>query len=174
MPVSFRCPLCGEEHETSGLRMRCPNRKRAREAGGDVALTLSNLEAAARRTRWEMHYLRDVTAIGIPAPEREFRFHPTRQWRFDFAWPASLFAVEVEGLVPRFGRDGEERQGRHQTIQGAQGDLEKYAEAVLLGWRILRVSQKDVESGRARLWTERAFAAGLILAPAPVPAAARK
>ena len=164
-PIAFLCPLCGEEHEASGLRMRCPNKRRGREAGGDVALELANLEAAARRVRWEMHFLRDVTAAGLPAPEREYRFHPERQWRLDFAWPASLFAVEVEGLVPAHGPDGEERKGRHQTLQGAQEDIVKYAEAVLLGWRLLRVSQADVKSGRARVWAERAFAAGLIRRP---------
>jgi hypothetical protein len=142
--------------------MRCPNRRRAREAGGDVAATVANLEAAARRVRWELHYLRDITAVGIPAPQREYRFHPVRQWRFDFAWPSALFYAEVEGLVPRFGRDGEERRGRHQTIDGMQEDLVKYAEAAVLGWRGLRVSQADVKSGRARLWTETAWRGGLI------------
>lgn len=127
-----------------------------------MANELARLEAKARRERWELEYLRDITAIGVPAPQREFRFHPVRQWRFDFAWPASLFAAEVEGLVPRHGRGGEERHGRHQTIGGMQEDLVKYAEAVLLGWRLLRVSQADVKSGRARLWTERAWRSGLI------------
>lgn len=162
MPVSFLCPLCGKTHEASGLRMRCPNRKRGREAGGDVAANVSALESAARRVRWELHYLRDITAVGIPAPQREFRFHPVRQWRFDFAWPPSLFAVEVEGLVPSRGPDGEERKGRHQTIGGAQEDIVKYASATVLGWRVLRVSQADVKSGQARVWTETAFRAGLI------------
>ncbi len=162
MPVSFRCPLCGEEHETSGLRMRCPNRKRARKAGGDVANELARLEAKARRERWEMQYLRDITALGVPAPKPQYRFHPVRLWRLDFAWPSSLFYAEVEGLVPRFGRDGEERRGRHQTIDGMQEDIVKYAEATILGWRGLRVSQADVQSGRARLWTETAWRSGLI------------
>ena len=30
-------------------------------------------------------------------PEREYRFHPIRRWRFDFAWPDQLIAVEVDG-----------------------------------------------------------------------------
>lgn len=28
---------------------------------------------------------------------REHRFHPTRRWRFDFAWPDEKVALEVEG-----------------------------------------------------------------------------
>lgn len=33
------------------------------------------------------------------ACEREFRFHPTRRWRFDFAWQPEKLAVEVEGGI---------------------------------------------------------------------------
>ena len=29
--------------------------------------------------------------------EREFPFHPTREWRFDFAIPQAHVAIEVEG-----------------------------------------------------------------------------
>ena len=46
----------------------------------------------------------------IPPPQREYRFHPERKWRFDFAWPERRFAVEIEGITPG--------QGRHQTIKG--------------------------------------------------------
>ena len=35
----------------------------------------------------------------IPAPRRNFRFHPKRMWRFDFAWPSKMLAVEVEGAI---------------------------------------------------------------------------
>ena len=30
-------------------------------------------------------------------PQREYRFDDVRKWRFDFAWPSLMFAVEVEG-----------------------------------------------------------------------------
>jgi hypothetical protein len=38
-----------------------------------------------------------IQAAGLPTPEREHRFHETRQWRMDFAWPEALVALEVEG-----------------------------------------------------------------------------
>ena len=31
--------------------------------------------------------------------EREFPFHPTREWRFDFAIPQAHVAIEVEGCL---------------------------------------------------------------------------
>ena len=37
--------------------------------------------------------------LNLPAPVPEFRFHPERKWRFDFAWPEHKIAVEQEGGV---------------------------------------------------------------------------
>lgn len=64
-------------------------------------------------------------------PEREFRFHPSRKWRFDFAWPSRFVAVEIEGNA--WGVKG---GGRHMQ----DGDMEKYNAAAVLSWRVLRFS----------------------------------
>jgi very-short-patch-repair endonuclease len=74
-------------------------------------------------------------------PEVEYRFHDTRQWRFDFAWPDYLLAVEVEG--------GQWVNGRHQRGQGFEDDCEKYNEAALDGWCVLRFTGGMVKDGRA-------------------------
>jgi very-short-patch-repair endonuclease len=81
---------------------------------------------------------------------REVTFHPTRKWRFDFTVPAHKLAIEVEG-VTSYGKNknGTMKLGRHQTAKGMEGDLEKYEEAMRLGWSIYRCSQKMVKSGRA-------------------------
>ncbi|TXH46168.1 MAG: hypothetical protein E6Q97_30155 [Desulfurellales bacterium] len=68
---------------------------------------------------------------GVLPPEREFRFHYARKWRFDFAWPSRSVAVEVEGNAWHV-RGG----GRHMRDE----DLEKYNAAAMAGWRILRFS----------------------------------
>jgi hypothetical protein len=68
-------------------------------------------------------------AAGVPAPLVEFRFHPKRKWRFDYAWPSHRVALEVEG--------GIWTNGRHTRGAGARADLEKYSEAAILGWRIV-------------------------------------
>lgn len=70
---------------------------------------------------------------GIPV-EREFKFHPTRGWRFDFAWPGPRLALEVEGV------------GRHQTNDGFRKDSEKYNTANLYGWTVFRVPACDMHS----------------------------
>ena len=74
----------------------------------------------------------NLLAPDAPAPEVEYRFHPVRRWRFDFAWPVSKVAVELDG--------GTWTQGRHTRGAGYRGDCEKLNAAALLGWRVFRVT----------------------------------
>jgi very-short-patch-repair endonuclease len=67
-----------------------------------------------------------------------------RRWRFDFAWPDRKVALEVEG--------GVWISGRHTRAAGYINDTEKYNEAVLLGWRVLRVTRPHIDSGQALQW----------------------
>ena len=90
---------------------------------------------------------------GLPEPVPEHPFHPARKWRFDLAWPGLMLAVEYEGVV--YGG-----AGRHQRARGLADDCEKYAEALLLGWRVLRVTHRQVDSGMAVEWVRRAMGAG--------------
>ena len=85
-----------------------------------------------------------IKSVRLPEPEREFRFHPVRKWRFDFAWPAYMLAVEIEG--------GVFVTGRHSRGLGMLADMEKAATAMLMGWRVLRVGGKHVKSGAALGW----------------------
>lgn len=84
-------------------------------------------------------------------PEREVSFAKPRRWRFDFAWPARKVAVEVEG--------GTWVQGRHTRGASFEADCEKYAEAAILGWIVLRVTGAMVRDGRAFELLERALEA---------------
>lgn len=71
-------------------------------------------------------------AHGLPAPVAEHRFHATRRWRFDYAWPDHKLALEVEG--------GAWTGGRHTRGAGFVKDIEKYNAATLAGWRVLRTT----------------------------------
>ena len=77
----------------------------------------------------------------IAEPVPEFRFHPSRKWRFDYAFPLHMLAVEIEG--------GLWTNGRHSRGQGAIADLEKYSEAAILGWRILYATPQELDNGIA-------------------------
>lgn len=74
-----------------------------------------------------------------PIPEREYRFHPERKWRFDFAFPQSKVAVEVDGGQFAF------RGGRHAT----DADREKLNTAAAMGWRIIRFSPAQLKKDPA-------------------------
>lgn len=87
---------------------------------------------------------------GLQTPVTEFTFAPPRKWRFDFAWPERLLALEVEG--------GTWVSGRHTRGAGFEADLEKYNEAALAGWKVLRVTPDMIDDGRALAVVVRALA----------------
>lgn len=74
--------------------------------------------------------------MGIPMPEMEYAFHPTRKFRWDFCWPDHRLALECEG--------GVWSGGRHGRGSGIKKDMEKQTEAAMLGWRILRFVPDDL------------------------------
>ncbi len=90
-----------------------------------------------------------IKAVGLPEPEREYRFHPVRRWRFDMAWENDQVAVEVEG--------GVWVRGRHNRGSGFIKDCEKYNEAALMGWIVLRFPSPMIKSGEAVNMIERAL-----------------
>lgn len=68
--------------------------------------------------------------------EAEYRFHPIRKWRFDYACPQFKIAIEQEG--------GIWTKGRHLTGKGFLADMEKYNEATVMGWHLLRYAPNQM------------------------------
>lgn len=97
--------------------------------------------------RMALTFDRQCQLAGLPVPVAEYRFHPSRRWRFDYAWPDRSIAVEVDGAVFT--------GGRHTRGSGYEKDLEKLNEAICLGWQVVRVSTGMVRDGRALAWVER-------------------
>lgn len=81
--------------------------------------------------------------LGVPAPDREFVFAwgSRRQWRFDFAWPALKWAVEVDG--------GIWTRGRHCRPLGFRADCEKLRAATIAGWKVLRYTETEIRNKKA-------------------------
>ena len=86
-------------------------------------------------SRLEQRFLLYWQSLGGPVLEREYRFHPTRKWRADFAHVESRTLIEVEGGIYIAGG------GRHNRAAGFLADLEKYLEAALAGWRVVRLAE---------------------------------
>jgi very-short-patch-repair endonuclease len=87
----------------------------------------------------------------LTIPVAEYRFHPTRKWRFDFAWPTERLAVEVNGGA--FASGG----GRHTRGAGFRSDAEKLSEAAILGWRVIHVLPEQIRNGLAVELVRRAL-----------------
>ena len=66
------------------------------------------------------------------APVEEYQFHKNRKWRFDYAFPVFMVAVEMEG--------GVYTGGRHVRGKGYTNDVKKYNAAAAIGWRIIRMT----------------------------------
>lgn len=96
---------------------------------------------------------RQISWAGLPEPAEEVRFHPERKWRFDLAFPDLKVAVEYEG-----GTWGA-ALSRHTTAQGFRGDAEKYAEAAIAGWIVVRVTADMVRDGLGASLIRRAVEA---------------
>lgn len=87
-------------------------------------------------SRLERRFALYWNSIGGPTLEREFRFHPQRKWRADFAHLESRTLIEIEG--------GIYIQGRHNRAAGFIADAEKYIEAFLAGWNVVRVISAQI------------------------------
>lgn len=94
-----------------------------------------------------------VNDVGLPPATPEYLFHSVRKWKLDRAWVPQKIAVEIEGGTWKAGGS------RHSRGQGFEDDCEKYAEAICLGWTILRVTTNQIIRGEALTWLRRIFRA---------------
>jgi very-short-patch-repair endonuclease len=90
-------------------------------------------------TDLEAAMLYNLRVAGLPEPEREYKFHPTRKWRFDFAYPERKIAIEAEGGV---WTNGGHNRGKIYT-----SNCEKYNAAALMGWCVLRYTTDMIAAG---------------------------
>lgn len=96
-----------------------------------------------------------IGGVGLPAPVEEYRFHATRRWRLDLAWPDLKVAVEVEGGVWMQTETG--RGKGHAHPKRFLQDMDKYNAAALDGWRVFRVTPQQVNNGKALALVEKIF-----------------
>jgi len=89
----------------------------------------------SRRVFFEALYWR---GLGGPELKRVFRSHVERQWRADFAHVESRTLIEIKGGLYVEGG------GRHNRSAGFIADAEKYLEAALDGWRVLRLTEFQI------------------------------
>lgn len=107
-------------------------------------------EAKAKREKLEKAFELQLRAEKI-FYDREFEFDPLRKWRADFyvETDCNHILVELEG--------GVYTTGRHVRGAGYEADIEKYNEALLAGYTLLRGTAKHIKSGKLLEWVKRAM-----------------
>ena len=86
-----------------------------------------------------------MKSVGIEFT-RQYRFAPPRRWTADFMLDGGVL-IEVEGGA---------WSGGHKRGHAADTDYEKFNEATLAGWTVLRFSTAMVDAGIALATIERA------------------
>ena len=99
------------------------------DAGKPKPKTVKKL---SRQKEWLTKELKDWGIINSLVLETEYRFFEPRKWRFDWAYPQRMIAVEYEGIFSK--------KSRHTTITGFTGDTDKYSKAAVMGWKVVRVT----------------------------------
>lgn len=77
-----------------------------------------------------------LVLLNAPPFVKEYRFHPGRRWRFDYAWPNRRVAVELHGATWA--------QGRHVRGNGFREDREKINAAQAAGWRVFELTKEMI------------------------------
>lgn len=114
-----------------------------------MAKAKANKRGTSKASGYEAAIVAYCRSRGYPEPEPEFRFHPSRKWRLDFAWPEEHLAVEVHGAVWN--------QGRHTRGKGFTEDREKMNEAALAGWCVLELTTQQITAGHLWDYLDRWF-----------------
>lgn len=102
----------------------------------------------------ELLLAKHLKELGISF-EREWRFHPQRKWRFDFALctvnrdiPTS-YAIEIDG--------GIWTNGRHTRGKGFEADLRKLNEALRFGWNVIRFTPNMIARAEDKVFLAELF-----------------
>lgn len=105
--------------------------------------------AASRLKHFQIHelFMTQCAERNLPVPEREARFHPIRKYRADFLFRQHNLIVEIDG--------GVFNMGAHTRGAGYTRDRERDAEAMILGFKTLRVTPEMVYDQRAINYTTR-------------------
>lgn len=100
-------------------------------------------------------FYNQIKESGLPEPNRQFKFHPKRRWRADFGWNCEYNGRKVRLIAEVEG--GIFIGGRHTHPIGFTKDVEKYDEAEILGYKVIRVTSGMVRDGRGLDFLKRAF-----------------
>lgn len=98
----------------------------------------------SERTKLERSLERKIAEAGLPEPQTQYLWaRPERLYRADFAWPEAMVLAEVQGGI--WAAD----PGRHNRGSGYERDCERDNLAAILGWKLLRFTERLIKDGIA-------------------------
>lgn len=125
-----------------------------RDGGSDVvdAYHRSCGQKISREVKrdYKAEFEQQLDLVGIKF-DREMPLLRTRKWRADWRVKGTSVLIEFEGGL--FAK----RKAGHSSVSGILRDIEKYNEATLAGWFVIRITPKHVTSGQALRWVEAAI-----------------
>jgi hypothetical protein len=119
--------------------------KQAKELG--IVAKPKNLKRSTVKSSGGVLFKAACEAHGLPEPIAEYKFCEGRKWRADWCFKSLGVLVEIDG--------GSFIGGRHTRGAGFEEDIKKHAEAICLGWSVLRVTPIMVKNGRLFEWLKR-------------------
>ena len=97
----------------------------------------------------EERFAFQIKAYELPEPKRQFKFHSSRKFLADFAWPEFRLIVEINGGTWM-------KKSGHNTGTGILRDYEKSNCAQLMGYTYLQYTGKELDDLTA-IETVKAF-----------------
>ena len=113
---------------------------------------LRKLPKKRQKSSGEDAMAQQLTIYKIPF-EREYKFYPGRNWKFDFIITGTKIAIEIEGSIWV--------GGGHSRGSAIERDQEKFNHAAIENWRVLRFSTGMAQDGRAIAFIKRIKSLGV-------------
>lgn len=109
--------------------------------------------ARSKREALENLLLDKIRLAGLPEPERQYQWArgERRLFRSDGAYPEARVLLEVQGGI--WASD----PGRHNRGSGYERDCSRDNLAALLGWKLLRFTERMIRDGEAVATIRRAL-----------------
>lgn len=116
----FKCKIQGKQHQQQEKALK------------------TNANGSEQKAKIEFTLLALVQQKAIEGYESEYQFDKKRKFRFDWAIPSLMLAIEYEGLMS-------DKSG-HTTVTGYTKDCIKYNLAATQGWKVLRYTALNVQN----------------------------
>lgn len=118
----------------------------------DASGLVVEFKPPSKRTRLEDMLERRIRDDGLPLPVKQFLWaRPERMYRSDFAYVQERILIEVQGGI--WAQD----PGRHNRGSGYETDCQRDNLAALLGWKLLRFTERMIKYGEACETIQRAL-----------------